>query len=229
MIIRKLVRAYSEEHGYDGWLPLHRKDDPDFAPASGYGVAHDILEHEVDKIGGAEGEFMALGALCWIRGESGHLMSKSYFYRSIADMLASDFSQILSKIANTEQTLKDPGRVYKLRDWDCWNVEIDSIVLAGIEEFKNTGLDNYGGRLEDIPYSFEEIKRRIVGWMRKGFRNAYQFYRTRHGMDSFAVCHVFDQITKIVEKNFCYEVGDILAIRIDMRSYDVTSVHTSIW
>ena len=227
MIVRKLVRVYSDEHGYDGWLPMHRKDDRDLSPANGLGVAHDILEHEVDKIGGAEGEFMALGALCWIRGESDWFASKST--RSFSTILASDFSEILSKIANEEQTLKDPGRVYRLRDWDYWNEEIDRSVLAGIEEFKNNGEDNYGGKWEDIPSSPEEIKRRIVGWMRKGFRKAYQFYRVRHGMDSCDMAYIFDKIIKIAERNVCYEVGDILTIRINPRSYEVSYVHIPVW
>src|SRR5687768_7898741 len=98
MIVRKLVRVYSDEYGYDGWLPVNRKDDPYASPANGFTVAHDILEHEVDKIGGAEGEFMALGALCWIRGESSWFLGKSYI--PFTQMLSGDIADILSKVAH---------------------------------------------------------------------------------------------------------------------------------
>lgn len=220
MIVRKLVQVYNEDYGH-GWLPLHRKDDPDLSPASGYGIAHDLLEHEVDKIGGAEGEFMALGALCWIREESGWFVGRT-FRATLPVRLCGDIADILSKIAQGEQTLKDPGRSYKLRDWDHYNEMMNLIAAFGVNALKENEAGHVGA-LEDIPYPVEEIKRRMVGWMRKGFRKAIAFYYTRHRLDSSDMSYIFDKVIKLADEKQKYaEEGDILTVRIDPVTHNVS-------
>lgn len=205
MLVRKFTCMEHEEFGELGWRPDWLKH-LGFEPSWDFGVSHDILEHMVDKIGGAEGELMAFGAVIWIRGESGRDIS-----------LEGDFSRILTVIENGDQTLNCPGRTYKLRDHDYWEGEMVKIVREGLREARE--YYNVG----DISLSESEIKRRAVGWMRKGFRKANAYYRTKLRLDSCSVAYIFDKITEIVNKNSKgMEIGETLTIRIDFSNCQVT-------
>jgi hypothetical protein len=112
MIVRKLT-CKEGELGI-GWMPNWVKDAA-IDPGQGITVSHDILEHIVDDIGGAEGELMALGALLWIRGESGWFYNQMRMaYRSVTDILGSDIAIILEQIEYGNQTLKCPGKTHNL-------------------------------------------------------------------------------------------------------------------
>lgn len=210
MIVRKLTCEEDRENGGEGWMPQWLKNHNGIEPSYGFGISHDILEHIVDKIGGAEGELMAFGASLWVRGEAGKEMRLQY-----------DFARMLEAIiVNGNQTLKCPGRTYKLRDYDYWDAEMGRIVSNGIDIFESDCeiyLDT-----GDFHLTVSEIKRRAISWMRKGFRKAQEYYR-RHGLDSFSVAYLFDKITKIVEhESKGMELGEVLTIRIDFKACEVT-------
>ena len=61
-----------KEHSEYGSLGFAPKWYPAGDPLPGMAVAHDILEHFPKDDGSAEGEYQALGAALWIRGESGY-------------------------------------------------------------------------------------------------------------------------------------------------------------
>lgn len=216
MIVRKLTCAQHEEYGHDGWLPtwLERLG---FDPVTGRAVSHDILEHMVDKIGGAEGEFMAFGALCWNRGDSGWFYEHSRYNPRISYQLSGDFHEILRLISHGEQSLKDPGRTYKLReDHDHWNVEFQEIVDVGFESAIQELDHNDDSQEELLPMSIVEAKRRIIGWMRKGFRKADEYYSSYH-LNACNVSYIFDQITELVNMHSKpMEIGEVLTIKIDL-------------
>ena len=59
-----------EEHEEYGSLGFKPSWYPNGAPLGGMTAAHDILEHFPNDNGGAESEFLALGAALWIRGDA---------------------------------------------------------------------------------------------------------------------------------------------------------------
>lgn len=223
MIVRKFVCA-DGELGI-GWLPMWVKDK-DIDPSEGLTIAHDILEHMVDNKGGAEGEFMALGAMLWTRGESGWFYSrKQPYYRSIPQMFSGDVAMILEKIANGHQSLCCPGRTRSLgEDYDHWENDIEEAVTLGINEFHL----NFGEHTE-LPFDEDTILDRIMGWMRKGFHKAVNYY-SKHGLHYEEVAYLFD---KIVEETNRYKPhnhfdGQIMTVRINYKTQDV-SVSVDDW
>lgn len=218
MLVRKFVCKEHEEIGDLGWEPTFLKGEG-FEPSWGFGLSHDILEHKVDNIGGAEGEFMAFGAMIWIRGASGWIYNgRNIMIRSFSDMVESDFADVLSRIVRGDQTLKCPGRTYKLRDYDSWESEMGVLVNKGISYF----LQEMQESLNDFWLSKDEIKRRAIGWMRKGFRKAEKYY-SKHNLGPCDVAYIFDKITKEVERQGELIEGDTLTIRIDLNTTEVSS------
>jgi hypothetical protein len=220
MIVHKLICEEWEEVGKLGWL--HTRLKPlGFDPSLNNGIPHDIIEHGIDDIGGAEGEFMAFGAACWGRGEGGWFYKHSR-YVSFEKSFKYEFPEILAKIVANIQTLKDPGRTLPLRDWDHWNEKIIEIINSGVTEYCDSGYLNYGTKLSDIPISYEETCRRILGWMRKGFRRSAKYWGRYH-RDASDVCHIYEQIGEIADKNVKgLEEGEELIIRINPWTADVT-------
>lgn len=218
MIVRKFTCTYHDDMGQLGWKPTFLKGEG-IEPAWDFTLAHDILEHAVDNIGGAEGEFMALGAMMWGRGGSGWFFSKGGSVK-LSEILASDFEDILITIASGKETLRCPGRTYKLSDYDDLEKEMSKGIRDAIKAFKKNKYND----IKEIPCPEGDIERRIVGWMRKGFRKARDYYG-KYGLDSHGVSYIFDQIADIARKHNPerYMEGEVLTIRIDPTNCDVTA------
>lgn len=75
MAITKIFEYRSDDRsGYTGWIP---KGAPrEFNSGGGMLVAHDVLEHTRDTTSSWEDELMALGALIFIRGETGYFSGR---------------------------------------------------------------------------------------------------------------------------------------------------------
>lgn len=151
MIYRKFVCEEHEAYGGKGWKPTWFGGAD---PLGGQGVAHDILEHFPHDEGGAEGEFMALGAAYYIRGETGRL-SNMY---SAEENLAADIPEIFGRIARGGQTLRDPGRTRAIPDSD---EGLRTIVAKGLRLARSESPEVMGG----LPIGASQ---RILGWLRKG-------------------------------------------------------------
>lgn len=88
----KFVAAVHEEYSTLGFIPSWY---PNGDPLGGMGVAHDILEHFPGDKGDAEGEFQALGAALFIRGESGYFQRNGNVC-STEEHLSADIPEILA-------------------------------------------------------------------------------------------------------------------------------------
>lgn len=89
----KTYRFTVKEHEEFGSLGFAPKWYPNGDPLSGMAVPHDIFEHFNKDEGGAEGEFMALGACYLIRGETGY-MQRNGNVNPPHSHLAADFPEI---------------------------------------------------------------------------------------------------------------------------------------
>lgn len=176
MISQEFLIERHPDYGELGFRPKFMEDGDAFGPMA---LAHDILEHtpEACRVGGAEGEFMATGAMTFVRFE-GHFWSR--FQPGNVNPpeahMSSDFADIFRKIEAGEQTLKDPGVTRKCRhDTFFWK-----IIRTG---FKNC-------RDEKTKYP-KGAGRRLLGWMRRGYRSAVKRYK---GYDPYTICRLFSEL-----------------------------------
>lgn len=214
MITRWFVHKEDDETGDRGWIP-EGMDNANISYARG--IAHDTLEHAVDKVNGFEGEMMALGALMWGRGIAGTLPNSR-------TGLKYDIAFSLENIIYKDQTLKDPGKTYRLSNIDegDWFEEIfEEQVYQGILQFRNETRED--GLIYGLTDS--EVKRRIIGWLRRGVRAAIKMYYTKHKLDSYEVAMLFDKVMGMADKPKYkadnYYTGDRLKVSVNLATQEV--------
>ena len=167
----KAIQTYNlriEEHPEygDNGIKWDAEGRDYFEPAiGGTQLAHDILEHPVNPhSNGLIDEFMALGALVYIRMETGYRSNRGAYSRGIED------SDVYSDIANLLQYddygIPSPGRKvphgFDLKDYFL------ELVDQGIKEFY--GEIAYGGdKIERLPSHY---KNSIANYMAIGYRLA---------------------------------------------------------
>lgn len=214
MIVRYFTKKEDWETGNVGWIPEFMPSEA-VGVSTGVGIAHDVLEHLVDKIGGFEGEMMALGALLWGRGQAGTLNNR--------DGLKFDIAFSLENILYKNETLKDPGHTYRLNDdYDSYFEEMfERHVYEGIRMFRRETHED--GQIYDLTDS--EVKRRIIGWLRKGVRAANDLFWNKYRADNYAVAMLFKDITNLAEKPAYdadnYYTGDRLKVSLDLGRCEV--------
>jgi hypothetical protein len=206
MIVRKFEVKEHQEFGTLGFAPGWI---PDSDPYSGMAVPHDILEHmPSEKYGPVEGEFMATGAMYWIRGETGWFCGRSIY--GIENMSA-DIPDIMTRVAYEEQSFKAPPKTRRLDE----SIEDDfkAIIQKGMKMLiEDDCLD--GDQLSDL--EARHVREGMLGWMRKGYRAALKRYRD---VDNYSMSYLF---TRIMERSGallkCAEEGQVLTVRIDLQS-----------
>ena len=93
-----------------GLWGLRMKGHPEFDPSTEYGVAHDILEHFPSGGTGVAGELMALGAMRWVRWETGVQHTINPYRRDFACLISGDWSTIWRQSTENELFRHDlPG------------------------------------------------------------------------------------------------------------------------
>lgn len=209
MLSRTFTVKEHEEYGSIGLQPDWVGNQAMVEPIGGMGAAHDILEHPINGIGGAENEFMALGAMYWIRGQN-NWWARGGNVRKVEEHMTSDYEQILPRIFEGYETLKDPGRTYRLSD-ECAEECFRSSVNIG---FRNviSEREEYDQAVKDLIHAGG--KERIIGWLRKGYRMAQKRYR---GIDNYHLSYVFSRIEKALDKELKHaDEGMKVKVQIDL-------------
>jgi hypothetical protein len=158
------------EYGTLGFVPSWY---PGGDPLSGMAVAHDILEHFPHDDGSAEGEYMALGASLFIRGDSGYYGHKGG-NSNPAENIASDLPMVWSthRFQHFRETIKPCGL--------CRDSEILEQAREAITHW-----------LKECEYMDESEKpdaetcERVARWIAKGYQKARKRYR-EHNCHSIA-------------------------------------------
>lgn len=177
-------------------------------PIQGMGCAHDILEHPPNMPLGAESEFMALGAMLWLRGETGF-----FFSGTPAENAAVDFPDILERVMNGEETLKDPGKTRALSEWDYGSLDgqCQSAVRKGVALLISDRGYTFPSIAKHMP---PEYRQRMVGWMRKGIRYAVRRYK--HGNNE--VAYLFKRMEKEFDRRLeSAKEGAQIAVHVNLK------------
>jgi len=169
-ISREFVVEEHEEQGNIGMRPL---DMPNADPLSGMAVAHDLLEHFPNDNGSVEHEFMALGALLYVRGEDYFSINGSY-NTDPAVHIASDFVEQYYYLIQRGNGLafRNPGRTTML-DEDT-ELTFDRM----FHEAKRNLRSAYQEEDDERFFLNDEQCRRARGWFRRGYRRAVRRYKS---------------------------------------------------
>lgn len=211
ILVRKFIFEEDPEYGNNGWRPLWMKGA---TANSGDGrlVAHDILEHHPNMELGAEAEFHALGASYWIRGENGGFNHTIY---SPEEQYAADFPSILQRVDAGDETLKDPGVTRPLSE-DLYG-GADSVLMEIVRKGFRLTAKEYDYPLRGLPMF---ARKRVLGWMRKGYRYARQRYG--HATDGYSVNSLFVKTAEAVNRVTRHsELGMEMTVRLDVRRCEV--------
>jgi hypothetical protein len=198
-ITRRFRIEKHEEFGMMGMRPLWLRDAD---PYTGMAVAHDILEHFPVEPGPVEGEFMALGAAFYIRGEGGYW---SYFMpenrNSPEKHLASDIPDIIARVRNGDQSLGTTPRTLPL------SADIESSINEILNEAGKELVDREMERLTAVE------RMAFAAWFRRGYRGAAR----RYGVDAYSLAHLFREIELKADKILEREGKDLNGTDIDFR------------
>lgn len=181
----KHVRLIAAADEYDSTPGLIIKGTPSFddlmTDRNGLLIAHDLLEHQngVEPMGTVWDEMEALGAIWYIRGQWGDMMTDTRSYHSPAVNVASDVTRMFSQWLD-EGCFWGPGgpRVgSRAHDFDEDFREIVEIARRDIpREFNDMGRgdpdEDSNGWNQDMRDAFPEYLQFALHRMRSGFRKA---------------------------------------------------------
>lgn len=216
MFNRPLVRRFTWSEGHDnenrmyGWK---MRGFEDLDPATGYGVAHDALEH-YDSTLGMDAEMQALGAILWGRwncgwGQNGRRPSWQL-------TLASDLKYFIEGSSTGNWCSSIPRRV--LRDSETEDAEwAESSLRAFKREAVKVLQEEREGqhpascfRLTDAEFSSKVED--MMQWMRRGYKRVQRRWNFAGGQSAF-----MESFDYIAEHKYCtkvFEPGDKLKITI---------------
>lgn len=226
----KIIKAQfvCETHEDFGDLGLRPAWMANADPLGGMAVAHDMLEHCVGDDGSVEAELMALGAIYWLRGESGWAASQIRYTShgfDAADSLSSDFIDLYRHVAHEGFTLTDPGTVEPIECEDT-DEQLRRIAIKGMaatREEESYSMDEDDEEAEELSlWCCEQSIDRAHNWLRKGYRNATERY---DGVDAYSLAEcVFSEIEKRVSTwlQNSAEEGMYLEVEIDLDAYSVS-------
>lgn len=209
--------------GGEGWVPA---DFPEFDVATGFTMAHDVLEHSPDDDGSLEAEFRALGAMLYIRGLGGWFCKHSHMNPYPDRHLAADMGYMLLEKHLNWRTDPLPKPPYTRRlDIGSSMFDDDFQVESWIQEASHSALrDILNGREGDAQWERADALKALRwarGWIRIGYKNAKARW-DGHSHDELV--HLFEQITN-GPGQLHGEPGDKLTITVDAATLEMTVTH----
>lgn len=192
------------EHADYGTLGFKPSWYPAGDPLGGMAVAHDILEHFPKDDGSAEGEYQALGAALWIRGESGYFQRQGNV-NSPEVHLASDFPMIWRIQCYVKECplVKDSKLMEQCR----------GIVRLGVKNIQEESSDT-------TPSSIAQEN--MARWIAKGYKRAEKRYK---GTSSYTVAYrLFQAIEEASDKALAHaENGMELVVKVDYKNMECST------
>jgi len=175
---REFTWGTDENTGEDGWLPAWLDGVEDPYAFIGDGVAHDALEHEAhESDGDLENETRALGAVYFIRGESGWFSGQNRGNSDPSENIASDFIELYRAFAYAGDAIGDKSPTDETDPHGMAPLFRD-IVRAGIRQAIAEHRDDSEER--DSLASFARGREWFVHLLCEGYANAYERFNGNH-------------------------------------------------
>lgn len=177
--------AEYEEYGFNGWKPSWF---PNGDPATGMGVAHDVLEHSLSTDGTLNEEMRAMGAGLFIRGGGGYFSGRHHSVSRWHQNVSADFPDHIRRFQDETHTwVTAPPKGKGTREIDDWAEEELALFPRNLRELIEAEdyLDFPEWMLDSLHMDW------IIRWARVGYRWAQR----RYGCPAEA-CYMFQRIEK---------------------------------
>lgn len=197
----------NDEHGT---LGLAMKGRRWADPYSGMAAAHDMMEHAPNDDGSPEGELMALGASLVVRDGPNYYAAKGQHYTDPAENFGPEIAYEQLRYLDGRR-FRDPGRTTRLS-----NEEDEATLQRVLDVVCKTAREELD---EDTWKFFTTQRAEILGWMRRGARQAERRYR---GIQRWHLCHVFSTLEKKLDQVLKYaEEGYEIRVSVNPRTEQV--------
>lgn len=223
----KLTRRFFWDNHDDfgeGWNP--NPNDDESVPVRDFGFAHDALEHIAISRDGwtPEDEFMAFGAMIFIRVNSGYFSGGFYPAERVLGM---DLGRIaIEQIAQKGFDTREKTRTREVPEIEGFISELFYEAKQFIRDEYSPGKDEYiAESIRDNLSEFLNFFKFGPAWIREGYLRAKNGI-FRNSSSSFA-CDIFRDLEEIGNKKG--DEGDRLTVRIDTESGEVSSYIESAW
>ncbi len=193
----KFTVAEHQDFGTMGFKPSWY---PQGDPLGGMAVAHDILEHFPKDDGSAEGEYQALGAALYLRGNGGYWDGRATPEENIA---------------------VDLPMIWGIQGYvrPCHKVK-DSDLLDQCREAVSLAIKEMGYSLEENELPSAESRENIARWIAKGYKRAEKRYRQHYPFD--IIERLFKPIQNKADKALEHaEEGMVLSVRVNLKNLEV--------
>lgn len=190
-----------EEHGNIGLRP---KCMPHADPFTGFGVIHDLIEHQRNDDGSTEAELMAFGAMLLVREDSGYHMGPrawSAEYDIGGGGFRDEWDYHLHRHNRHPDDLREPPRVTNRDALE----RTYRVVRACARSLRNETRWDDNRVLPSTAWWIKAAK-----WMAHGYQKAKRRYRHMQAYDLGCLFrkgeHVID---KFIEHHECYEGAEV--------------------
>lgn len=201
-----------------GWVPAWN-EHLNF-PTSGFGAAHDVLEH-FPKLGGMQGEMMAFGAMHFVRGDH-------YDWNS-GDIYAAQMSDIARELVDYTwrgELPESPGRSVlssNYIDSDRLREMVrEAVVIALDEMVEGDGVEkNRAHFRRKMPSG---IAQRIEGWIVKGAIAAERRYTRMGQSNGQEMAELFRRVMEDFDRvgKRGGEEGEFIDVMVNVKELEVT-------
>jgi hypothetical protein len=214
MLSKVFVYGTDDDSGITGWRP---KDNPMFMPGDGLLVAHDTLEHFADDTGTLEDELRALGALSFIRLDSGMAFLRNPYMSRDAILGGLIYSTVSDAARDNVQEIAEPPRTACL-DEDVYGDRVNDDMAKAVSTAIAL-LTAESASEQPLAYLLsKEASLRIRGWLRIGYRAAHKRFRGDCCGAETLLKDVWNQVKAINHQNEPSE-GDELRVSASLAQF----------
>lgn len=186
-----------DQNGNTGWIPFHIRH---FDAGVAMTVAHDTLEHFDPKDSSLKAEFLAFGAMLYLRGEGEWWAN---FSRTMTPEFADQaYNEVTMFIAHNGDTLPH-CRARKLDD-EMLEDSLTRLYDLALKEAR----EYYTEEPIDWPTKIKDA----INWMRKGYRKAAKRYKIDW---AFRRGELFQNVMEAVDRRAGMMDGDIMTVQVD--------------
>ncbi len=219
MVSGRFVVEEHEEYGSVGLRPVWM---PDADPLGGMAAAHDILEHFPDDDGSIAAEFQALGAMYFLRGETGYMNHRGNTIPPEGH-IGGDVVEMFRHYAHEGFDFLEPDSYSGHGLPDSVRAVFNSAVQRGFDEICSEEFPDGDAEASEVFRAFRGHRKDIAEWLRRGYRRATERYS---GIDPYTLAHsVFNEIeTRVGAFLDCGEEheGQSVEILVDLENFDVS-------
>ena len=229
MIEKRFVWAPNMGAGSMGWRMLGQ---PTFTPASPRLVAHDIIEHGPHDNGSLEDELRAVGAVVFVRLTSGAIFTDSDYDGGPMPLpeLAASFFKLVMHNAMCDgvrlDLIEPPGN--EPLDAATYGTGQDEVLQQGVtlaaQQLPNYAIPDGCSKAQRDALCSKDSQRRMLGWARLGYREAYARYFGDPQLGAYLYHEVKTKVAKISYGRGVRK-GDELLITVSPATREVSVVH----